>query len=170
MNETEKFVEDQFKRLPEALQKALNIIPWKSSVKEIAISNGLSSEQTETLERETMFIIYGFENPADYIANIMREVEINEEVATNIAETVNEKIFEAIAQKLEGLDRPTSETPHNLPMVEKGEVAHEVPHVEIQNNELGIKNNEVKKDEKPKISVPDYRYEAGKDPYREPLQ
>jgi hypothetical protein len=58
----------------------------------------------------------------------------------------------------------------NLPMVEEGEVAHEVPHVEKVNNELGIKNNDINQEEKPKIAqVPNYSYPAGKDPYKEPL-
>lgn len=65
-------------------------------------------------------------------------------------------------------------------MVKKGEVAHEVPHIEPTTNPsttfegdpparqdlvdlAGSTSNQSK------VSLPDYRYEEGKDPYREPL-
>lgn len=153
MNEdNEKLIQEQFSKLPEDLRKTIESVPWKSSIKEIAQQNNLSPEQSESLERESMFILYGFESPNDYIANLVREVAIPEETAIAIAETVNERIFKVIESKIDGGEnKPAAE--HNLPMVEPGEVAHDVPHVE-----------------KPKIvAVPDYRYPDGKDPYHEPL-
>lgn len=54
--------------------------------------------------------------------------------------------------------------PTNLPMIESGEVAHEVPHTEPT-----IQTPQPIKPEDKKVGVPDYRYEGGKDPYREPL-
>ncbi|MDP3874912.1 MAG: hypothetical protein Q8Q22_00110 [bacterium] len=168
MNETDKLIEEQFKTLSTNLQQAINAVPWKSSVKEIALLNKMSLEQTETVERETMFIIYGFENPDDYIGNLMRETQIDEETATAIAEATNEKIFKIIALKIEELEKQKPSTsassvpeiaPTNLPMVEKGETAYSVPHVEQPNASPA----------QPKVPLPDYRYQDGKDPYREPL-
>lgn len=157
MNEEEKLIKEQFNKLPANLQKAINTVPWKSSVKEVALLNKLSFEQVAVVERETMFIIYGFENPSDYIANLVREAQIDEVTATTIAEMVNEKIFKIISQKVEEFDKSKPETPHeNLPMVEPGEVAHEVPHVEQP------------KTGKPQM-VQTPNYAGGKDPYREPL-
>lgn len=177
MNETDKLIEEQFKTLPPSLQQAINAVPWKSSIKEIVMPNKLSQEQADAAERETMFILYGFENSDDYIANLMREMQISEEMAIAIAEAVNERIFKTITQKVEELEKQKSSVavssipevpPTNLPMVEKGEVAHDV---KPQAAEVGSMKNGVRKDgEKPKIaSTPDYRYGNGKDPYREPL-
>ncbi len=165
MNEEEKLIQEQFNRLPKELQDALNAVPWKSSVKEIALLNKLSLEQIAIVERETMFILYGFENSADYVANLMREVQIDETTATSIADEVNEKILKVITAQL---DKPKEAgkienslpeiAPHNLPMIEEGEVAREVPHVEQ------------KTERKPLVSTPNYSYTPGKDPYREPLE
>lgn len=180
MTEEEKIIENQLKTLPAELQAAINAVPWKSSVKEIALLNKLSPEQTENLERETMFILYGFENPADYIKHLIQEVPTSEETATTIAEQVNKKILKAITDKVE---KPEAEPTHtNLPMIEEGEVAHDVPHVEevTTNNQQPTTNNnspaEIQKptvqDSKPKEtpSTPNNRYPGGIDPYREPIQ
>lgn len=51
-------------------------------------------------------------------------------------------------------------TPTNLPMVEEGETAHTAPHIE---------QVPAPQKSEPKASLPDYRYDGGKDPYREPF-
>ena len=192
MNEEDKLIQEQLQKLPPELQKAIELVPWKSSVKEIAISNDLSFEQVEIVERETMFIIYGFENPADYVENIMREVGIDEETATRIAEAVDEKILKLINQKTEGVSEtpqaaptPTEVAPPNLPVLEpdfaqsnvvvkEGEKAHDVPAMKEEEKapEPTLLNPEPEQPIKPRVSlsVPDYRYPSGKDPYREPIE
>ena len=170
--ETDKLITEQFDRLPKELQTALNTVPWKSSVKEIALLNKLSLEQVAIVERETMFILYGFENPEDYIGNMVREAQIDKATSTAIAEAVNEKIFKVIAEQINKQPAEKPSVPNvihnNLPMVEEGEKTHDVPHVEST-----INNKEpTKEPEKPKLAIPtpDYRYPGGKDPYREPLK
>ena len=156
MNEQDKLMEEQLKTLPLNLQQAINATPWKALIQEIGKTNTLDTEQIISLEQETMFVLYAFENPNDYASNIAREVGVSEEVAYTIAESVADKIFDLILEKSEGQETaPTG----NLPMIEPGEVAHSVPHVE--------EPPKPKEDAKP--SLPDYRYAEGKDPYREPL-
>lgn len=69
--------------------------------------------------------------------------------------------------------------PSNLPMIEKGEVVHDVPHVEQPATSPVIPPTPPApvtpttpnvKTEQPKVPVPDYRYAGGKDPYREPIK
>lgn len=129
MNENEKLIEDQLRTLPEPLQKAISMVPWRSAVKEIALSHKLSLPQISALDQETMLIVYGFDDPRNYIDNLVREVGIDEDTAVSIAESVNEKIFQKISQKAEEMEGVSHD---NLPMVEPGEVAHEVPHMEAK--------------------------------------
>lgn len=178
MNETDKLIEEQLKTLPLNLRQAINAVPWKALVQEIGKVNTLDVEQIVSLEQETMFIIYGFESPNDYVSNVAKNVGISEDVASNVMETVADKIFNPILQKSEELEKtvrnksesttPVSaiETPlSNLPMVEKGETVHDAPHVE---QPIATPTPSQIKSE-PKVSLPDYRYSDGKDPYREPL-
>ena len=90
------------------------------------------------------------------------------ETVTNKPETDSEEIVEVKVPEI---------PPVNLPMVEKGEVAHDVPQPARQdlagslNLQPTIRQEQSKPEIKsePKVSMPDYRYEGGKDPYREPL-
>ena len=171
MNEQEKLIEEQLKTLPPNLQQAINAVPWKTLVQEIGKAKTLDAEQIVALEQETMFIIHAFENPNDYVSNIVREVGVSEEVAYTIAESVANKIFDPILEKSEEHEN-AKESHANLPMIEEGEVAHDVAHVEptIQPARQDLTGSESPKPkEETKPSLPDYRYEGGKDPYREPL-
>ena len=204
MNETDKLIEEQLKTLPPNLRQAIDAVPWKSLVQEIGKANVLDTEQITSLEQETMFIIYAFENPNDYVSNIIREVSVSEESAYTIAESVADKIFDPISQKSESgeaTEEPiviTAETKEealkelsrrsmknqnppalvpelilsNLPMIEEGEVAHTVDSTQytvdsVQPARQDLAGSQIKSE--PKVSLPDYRYEGGSDPYREPL-
>ncbi|OHA89603.1 MAG: hypothetical protein A3C70_02505 [Candidatus Zambryskibacteria bacterium RIFCSPHIGHO2_02_FULL_43_14] len=173
MNETDKLIAEQLKTLPPSLQQAISAVPWKALVQEIGKANTLDTEQIVSLEQETMLVVYGLENPNDYVSNIIKEVGVSEEVAYTIAGSVVDKIFEPILRKSEEFEKSVTPAitpvsapatpPANLPMVEAGEVAHEVPHIEQTTPIPAPQKPE------PKASLPDYRYEQGKDPYREPL-
>jgi len=182
MNETDKLIEEQLKKLPPNLQRAINAVPWKALVQEIGKTNVLDVEQIVSLEQETMFIIYAFESPKDYLANIMREVRISEDTALNIAESVADKIFNPILQKSEGSEKtiktktespaPVSAPeipPVNLPMVEQNEGVHDVPHVEPTTDNRQSTTSTIKQEPQPQVPLPNYRYPNNKDPYREPL-
>lgn len=170
MTEEEKLIKEQWDKLAPELQRAIESVPWNGFIKEVGQANTLDTEQVAVLERETMFILYGFENPNDFIANITREVGISEEQALKIAEAVVEKIFEPISQKAgEGGGG-------DLPMVEEGEKVHEVPHVETapqpqpQPSQPTQPATQAGPEPKVKTPLPDYRYPDGADPYREPIK
>jgi hypothetical protein len=179
MNEIEKTTEQYFKELPENLQSAINSTPWRSSVQKLAMAYSLNAEQATSLETETMLVIYGIEETGDYTANIARELSIEDEKAQTIASDITKEIFKTILEKTESLipaNPVTIRKPqenvegvvpgvihNNLPMVEEGEKVHDAPHVEpTKTEEAKITPNP---QEMPKVN----HYEAGKDPYREPL-
>ena len=188
MDDENSMVEEQLKKLPPALQKAFSAVPWKSVVNQIAGLHNLKLEQAEIVERETMFILYGFESPDDYVANMAREAEIDENFAFNIATEANEKIFKVISQKVEELEKntsvqaPTATTPTTLPVLEPdfaketlatkpGEGVHEAASVEL--NKVNKLNKEEEKSQTAQVPVNEplkSTYPSGVDPYREPLQ
>jgi hypothetical protein len=124
--ENEQLINEQLAKLPQELQEALTLVPWKGAVKEIALANNLSLPQISALEQETMLILYAFDDPRNFIDNLVREVGVSEDTALALAEAVNTKILQPISAKAEGLSKNTI---HNdLPVVEAGEPAHPVPH------------------------------------------
>ncbi len=232
-DDNQKLIDEQFERLPPFLKKAINFVPWKSKANEIAMLHNLSLEQTAVVERETMLILYGFDDPANFPDNLIREAHIGEDIALDIANEVNEKILNPISEKADELEKkggasnPVIITPEtkkaviaelsqrveaareagasikptapNLPMIEEGEVAHVVPHVEttMDHEQLTIKPEPIKTEptaeisetqtveplntgapfdkaqgeekKRPEINFPKSGYDDGKDPYREPI-
>ncbi len=167
MNEQETLIKEQEGKLPLGLRQALQVVPWKEAIKDIALANKLSLPQISLFDQETMLILYGFDDPKNYIDNLVKEVGVDENTAVTIAEAVQEKILKPIAAKASKFAESSTSSPsspsENLPVVEKGEVAHDVPHVETP-------ASPTQPTEKPKPVIPktDYRYPDGKDPYREP--
>lgn len=159
MNETDKLIEEQIKRLPLNLQQAIDAVPWKTLVQEIGKTNALDTEKISSLEQETMFILYGFENPKDYVSNITKNIGISEDMASNIAETIADKIFDPILKKSNG-NNIMATTPTNIPEIPPAILPVIKPEQPVKQDLVGSQ---------PKVSLPDYRYEGGRDPYREPL-
>lgn len=178
----ETSAEQYFKELPENFQRAITDTPWKKIQAEINHSNNLTVEQGLILETETMLVLYGIEEAADYSSNLVRELGIEEETAELITRNVTEKIFEPIAEKAKDFKAKNSKSleisPQNLPMIEKGEVAHDVPHEEpkieakptiVPQTAPEAPKVEVKQEEPLAPPRPAYSYPGGKDPYREPI-
>lgn len=182
MDENDKLIVEQLKTLPLNLQQAIEVVPWKMLIQEIGKAELLNPEQIASLEQETMFIIYAFESPDDYIPNIVREVTISEELAYSIAEAVAEKVFDPIQKKSEEVPRKAAMKQPLTTAVSKGPketivAPTSVPPASAQDSQPPPKTPagqagmamEIAQEIHPQISIPDYRYPEGNDPYREPL-
>ena len=200
MDETSRLIAEQKQNLPHELIEAIEGVAWEHLAEEVGKESGLKDDQIKNLERETMLVLYAFESPENYIDNLIKELEISEDVALNIAESITNKIFDPILSKVSSY-QPQNITHSNLPeiapeihpMIEEGEKVHDaapepvVEHKkepifittqEEKEKELGhpskkwVPNYEDEPEERPKdsVSVPDYRYPDGTDPYREPVK
>src|SRR3990167_6643893 len=108
----DKLIQEQITKLPQDLRAAVEAVLWKSVVNEIALLNKLNLEQATVVEREVMFVLYGFEDPRKLIKNLEKEVEIKEDVAIGLAEAIRERIFKPIESRL----NKKGEQPTDLPM------------------------------------------------------
>jgi len=153
MNEIDKLIEEQFKKLPLNLQSAIKLVPWKTLVSEVGKANALDSEQIASLEQETMLIIYGFEDPNDFIDSISREVGVENSIATTIANDIAEKILNQITEKTKTgigttpvankFENITDKLPEIAPEILPEVPPENLPSVlSTQNSEYGIKNDE----------------------------
>lgn len=184
---TDKLIQGQFAKLPSNVQQAIGAVPWKALVQEIGKENALDTEQILALEQETMFIIYAFEPPEDYVANIVREVDIAEDAANKIAVSMAEKVFEPILIKAEEMKEENTPTTSEItteihPVVEEGEKAHDTTPEEKKFMNMGdvqtLASDQQEIQTKPPIgpqppTEPQQpkqpSYPGGKDPYREPI-
>lgn len=128
--EIDKLIAEQFNKLPENLRLAIKSVPWKALVQDVGKANALTIEQIALLEQETMFVIYGFENPRDFVENIIKEVGVEEELAITLAEDVSIKVLREIESKVKTAGDGSKSNlpeipPEDLPAVVPGEKVHD---------------------------------------------
>ncbi len=121
--------------------------------------SGLSEEQVNSADSEILYALYGLQTLDTAVSNIGK---LSGKDTTKLKGELQENIFSKY---------PESGKPgvaNDLPMVEPGETAHEVPHVEPAKPP----EPSVRKAENPKVAAPTIRdsYPGGTDPYREPLK
>ncbi len=192
--EEDKIIEEQIKNVKLEIKNFLVKGLWKTAINDIVQKNNLSSEQRAKLENEVLFVLLSMELASNFRQNIKNVLNLQESAAESISQNIYEKIFKNVENLLPtGYENGTSEKnkgienspvsglgipSSNLPMVEAGEVAHEVPHVEqipiSQPTPQAVTPPQTpapeKKSAPPNVTIPDYRYDGGKDPYREPLK
>ena len=156
-------------------------------LEDIAEQNNLNEETTLKMIDEIGYIILGLKERST-IKNSLGSIGVSQDAVLSIITEISRKVFTELdkielnyvqkREKVEGpmptvSSEPEQKTvipeipPANLPMVEAGEAAHDVPHAPARQDLAGSEPE--KKLEKPNVTIPDYRYEGGKDPYREPL-
>ena len=148
---------------------------------------GLNEEQANLADSEILYAMYCLQGLTETIDNVAKLSGKSVNDLSKLKSKLQDQIFskytiergefiQANKAELEKNVTPTTGvtpattnikqniTP-NLPMIEEGEVAHNVApatsEVRSMEKEVG--------EEKSKIPLPDYRYD-GKDPYREPLK
>lgn len=178
-------VKNRIDKLPTEIAEAVQIVLQINQMQKIVESNHLSKEQGDSFVLETIMAVLGMVPPQTYPISLEKNVGLEYNSVVKIAREVDEQIITPILRDIENNKSEQEITenqistvavpeiaPNNLPMVEEGEIAHEVQHVEekiILNKELGIMNNDgiQPKAERPQVAAPDYRYPNDKDPYRE---
>ncbi|MBI2086788.1 MAG: hypothetical protein HYT69_01290 [Candidatus Zambryskibacteria bacterium] len=181
-----------YKKLPEEAQNFIMSNETTEFISANLEKYGLPEEQINLADSEILYAMYGLQTldtaiqkiaeisgekneelsslKADLQENIFSKYKELGVVTTErpivITQETKEDALKELSQRAEQQKSTVPEVlPANLPMVESGEIVHDVPHVESK------AEVELPKPEKPKLSmpVPDYRYPEGKDPYREPL-
>lgn len=189
--EQQKLMEEQLQKLPIPLQRAIAQTSWRSLSKEIAGNNNLTPEQSESLEMETMFVVYGFEPESSLAENIARELEMEKGRADMIANEISEKVLSVVLSKAEELNIQNGETLQTV-TEEKASPAQPATQMTLSSqnaNKPSINLIQPPTVQKPMdlapvriqtivekklnevIAVPQTKsvYQNGQDPYREPL-
>lgn len=152
----------------------------------------LSGEQAEQADSEFWYALLNLQTLDESLKNIAHLTQKSVESLNSIKAGLNKDVFSKLeeikkAPTIEGEARPTLPSiTSGLPMVEEGEIAHDVPRQENfqppitspqpvgptqtldANSKPSASEEPVQTKEKPK---PDYKshYPTGQDPYREPI-
>jgi len=87
-------------KLPSELKQAIFSIDYQKQLQEVARRNKLLIDQAGKLEAETTLVMAGMEPLKDYIANLIKNVELSRDKAIIVAHDVDELIFKNIREEL----------------------------------------------------------------------
>lgn len=191
MENIRELINERLAQLPPNVVAGINSVDWQGITSNIADKHNLEPEDKDAFEIETTLVVLGIEPPNNYPNNLSKKVGISDEMVIEIAKEVDSQIISPILGSIESsveakevIDEKEKQTPppeHEAeiqiqkelhPVIEEGEVAHNVP---TQNKEPvapapKINLSEIKP-EKPEIApTPKYTYPKGADPYREPVE
>lgn len=102
--ETQKIIAEQMKKLPKDVVEAIISVDYKTKLVEITHRQKLLIDQAGKLEMETTLVMIGLEPLSDFIANIEREMAVNNIRAKEIAMDVSENIFKPIRDSLQKMN------------------------------------------------------------------
>lgn len=111
MDESEKILLDQFKKLPKELQDFVANPSWTTECEALAKKYGFTEEETESLRFTVLFTLTGLIAREDMSNSLISDLGIQKIVALDIQNEVAEKILsrlspEALAALQNNEDRP----------------------------------------------------------------
>lgn len=124
-------IRERFRQLPPKLQDAITSADLSQKIKEIVKKHNLLIDEGGILEREVLFILLGLEPSSEFVDNISKELGLNKEEVTAIAEDVNTLIFDGVRTHLREIEESVkaaeaeSETLNKDATVEQTEMAAE---------------------------------------------
>ncbi|MBI4093729.1 hypothetical protein HY417_02090 [Candidatus Kaiserbacteria bacterium] len=92
---------ERLKSLPKVVRDAITSVDLKKQLQELANKHKLHLDQWQLLENEVMLTLLGFDEPEKLQENIKREVNVTDDVATNLALDISHIVYEPIRQELE---------------------------------------------------------------------
>ncbi len=103
---------EKYKKLPQDVQDAIFSVDTSEIVREIGEKHKLMIDKIGELADETGLVMLGLTHPNQFISNLTERLEIEHDIAKEIAEDINSKVFFPIREnlkKIHGLEIPPAE-------------------------------------------------------------
>ena len=100
-DEVQQAIKARLAELPQVVQDAIASADVEKRMRALAESYKLHLDQWNKLENEVTLTLLGFLPASELPKNIQNEVGVSEEIAAQLAVSVNEIVFEPIRQELE---------------------------------------------------------------------
>jgi len=100
MEYTPKQLREKYLKLPQDLKDAMSNIDVSGAIRNIGKKNNLTIDKIGDLGNETGMVMLGVTHPNEFISNLASRLEVDKEVARNIANDINEQIFKPVRDSL----------------------------------------------------------------------
>jgi hypothetical protein len=134
---TKSQLDKMFAELPDDVKEAMTSVDTVDILKEIQDKYHFHLDQIGDLSAEVGMLMLGATPPQRFISNVEKNLSITKEIATEIATTINEKIFKKVRHSLMELHAMTSS--------DTSKPASGVVKEEAKPTEVSTKPEEVKK-------------------------
>ncbi len=123
-NNTEQLIKDHLATLPDPVRKAIASFDWAREVFDIGRKHSMHVDRIGELQTEVMLVVLGLTSPRQFQEELMERIEPNREIALEVSDEVNEKVFIRIRDFMkkyyEGNENnPSEKTPE---VVKEGEL------------------------------------------------
>lgn len=98
--DTKQIIKNAYEELPSDMKLAIQNTDLSNKFNLISDKYNLHIDQTGNLQTETLLVMLGLETTSDFVANLQRELEIEETEAKSIAQDINMEIFSGIKTSL----------------------------------------------------------------------
>jgi hypothetical protein len=107
-NYTKEQLLEKYKKLPQDVQDAIFSVDTSEIIREIGEKNKLMIDKIGELADETGLVMLGLTHPNQFISNLTERLEVEHNIAKEIAEEINSKVFFPIREnlkKIHGLEK-----------------------------------------------------------------
>lgn len=92
-NNTEQLIKEHLKTLPKPVKDAIGSFDWAREVFDIGQKKSLHVDVIGEIQTEVMLVVLGLISPKDFYDQMVSRIGIKEDLALDIAEQVNERVF-----------------------------------------------------------------------------
>lgn len=92
-NNTEQLIKDHLATLPEPVRKAIASFDWAREVFDIGRKHSMHVDRIGELQTEVMLVVLGLTSPRQFQEELMERIEPNRDIALEVSDEVNEKVF-----------------------------------------------------------------------------
>lgn len=121
-SDTKDLLKKQFEKLPVDVQRAIQSSHLHEQIEAIGKKHQLHIDQIGQLEEETVFVMLGFSDPADFVAHLTANLHLDVKKAEEIANDVGQKIMFPIRDSMrkfmeEEAKKETGQTAKDVPAI-----------------------------------------------------
>ena len=123
-NELETLIQQRLAELPQDVRRAIESADLHARITEIGTEHKLHVDQVGALEDETLLVMLGFSDPAEFPDTLQKHLSISAEEAALIANNINEEVFQTIRDSMrtfmESREEPAPAPPPTSPKASQG--------------------------------------------------
>ena len=125
-NYTPQQLREIYQKLPEDVKDAIFSVDTSEIIREIGEKHKLMIDKIGELADETGLVMLGLTHPNEFISHLTERLEVEHEIAKEIAEDINSKVFFPIREnlkKIHGIEKTEEEISKDRPSESAPEVS-----------------------------------------------